>query len=70
MTGTQFLGSSGIFNSILCHVICRVSSVKYCQCGNITIARGGQFQIQEVLHRIGYFGLLHMSRTVSTRQSM
>ena len=70
MTGRQFLGSYGIFNSILCHVICRVSSVKYWQCGNITIVRGGQFQIQEVLHRIGYFGPLCMFRTVSTRQSM
>ena len=36
-------GSWGIFNSILCHVICNVSSVKYWECSNITIARGGQF---------------------------
>ena len=43
MTGRQFLVSWGIFNSILCHVNCRVSSVKYWQCSNITIARGGQF---------------------------
>ena len=30
----------------------------------------GTVSIQEVLHRIGYFGLLCMSRTVSMRQSM
>ena len=41
----------------------RVSTAKTSQCCNITIAREGQFQIQEVLCKIGYFGLLHMSRT-------
>ena len=64
------LGCWGIFNSILCYVICRVSSVKYWQCSNITIARGEHFQIQEVLCRIGYCGLLCMFRTVSNRQSI
>ena len=34
------------------------------------IARGEQFQIHEVLCRIGYFGLLCISRTVSYRQSV
>ena len=69
MTGSHFLGSWGIFNSVLCHVICRVLSVKCWQCSNMTIARGEQFQMQEVLRRIGYFGLLRMSGTVSDRQS-
>ena len=70
MTGRQCLGSWGIFNSILGCVFCKVSSVKYWQGSNITLAREEQFQIQEVLCRIGYFGLLRMSRTVSNRQSI
>ena len=36
---------------------------------NITKFRGGQLQIQEVLCNSGYFGLLHMSRTLSHSQS-
>ena len=47
MTGRQILGSWGIFDSILCRIICRISSIKYWQSSNITIGRRGQFQIQK-----------------------
>ena len=66
------LGSWGILNSIWCHVICRVSSIKYWQCSNITIVRAGQFQVQKVLHRIGYLvycacpGLFHTGNQCET----
>ena len=59
-----------IFDCIIYHIKDKVSSAKSWQCCDITIVRGEQFQIQEVLGRIGFFGLLSMSRTVSNRQSV